>query len=86
MGSALHQLCPRYGGTLTPTAPTAIRLSETFPFFKILLCPGLRQLARDVKNDVRTLNVISDVVTFAPPRKTPNGVQERLLCEVKGKK
>ena len=23
MGSAFHQLCPRYSGTLTPTAPTA---------------------------------------------------------------
>ena len=26
MGSACRQLCPRYRGTLTPTAPTAIRL------------------------------------------------------------
>ena len=32
MGSAPHQLCPRYSGTLTPTAPTAIRLWETFTF------------------------------------------------------
>ena len=32
MGSAFHQLCPRYSGTLTPTAPTAIRLWETFIF------------------------------------------------------
>ena len=32
MGSAFHQLCPRYSGTLTPTAPTAIRLWETFTF------------------------------------------------------
>ena len=30
MGSAFHQLCPRYSGTLTPTAPTANRLWETF--------------------------------------------------------
>ena len=30
MGSAFHQLCPRYSGTLTPTAPTAIRLWDTF--------------------------------------------------------
>ena len=29
MGSAFHQLCPRYNGTLTPTARTAIRLRET---------------------------------------------------------
>ena len=33
MGSAFHQLCPRYIGTLTPIAPTAIRLWETFTFF-----------------------------------------------------
>ena len=26
------QLCPRYSGTLTPTAPTAIRIWETFTF------------------------------------------------------
>ena len=32
MGSAFHQLCPRYGGTLTPTAPTANRLLGTFTF------------------------------------------------------
>ena len=32
MGSAFHQLCPRYSGTLTPTAPTAIRLWEIFTF------------------------------------------------------
>ena len=32
MGSAFHQLCPRYRGTLTPTAPTAIRLWEIFTF------------------------------------------------------
>ena len=32
MGSAFHQLCPRYNGTLTPTAPTAIRLWDTFTF------------------------------------------------------
>ena len=25
-------LCPRYSGTLTPTAPTAIRLWKTFTF------------------------------------------------------
>ena len=37
MGSAFHQLCPRYSGTLTPTAPTAIRLWETFTFFSIYL-------------------------------------------------
>ena len=33
MGSAFHQLCPRYSGALTPTAPTAIRLWDTFTFY-----------------------------------------------------
>ena len=32
MGSAFHQLCPRYRGTLTPAAPTAIKLWDTFTF------------------------------------------------------
>ena len=36
MGSAFHQLCQRYSGTLTPTAPTAIRLWETFTFFLLV--------------------------------------------------
>ena len=33
MGSAFHQLCPRYDGTLTPTASTVIRLWEIFSLF-----------------------------------------------------
>ena len=37
MGSAFHQLCPRYSGTLTPTAPTAIRLWDTFTFYSLLI-------------------------------------------------
>ena len=32
MGPTFHQLCPRYSGTLTPTAPTAIRVWETFTY------------------------------------------------------
>ena len=28
----IMMLCPRYSGTLTPTAPTAIRLWNTFTF------------------------------------------------------
>ena len=32
LGSAFHQLCPRYSGALNPTAPTAIILLETFTF------------------------------------------------------
>ena len=38
MGSAFHQLCPRYSGTLTPTAPTAIRLWDTFTFTFTFYC------------------------------------------------
>ena len=39
MGSVFHQLCPRYSGTLTLTALTAIRLWETFflSFKRIIL-------------------------------------------------
>ena len=42
MGSAFHQLCPRYSGTLTPTALKAIRLWETFTLtvHKILILAG----------------------------------------------
>ena len=48
---------------------------------KFYLAHGLRQVTRDVKNDVRTLNFISDV-TYAAPRKTSNAVRGRLLCDV----
>ena len=36
MGSTFHQLCPKYSGTLTPTAPTAIRLWDTFTLYLYL--------------------------------------------------
>ena len=32
MGSTFHLLCPRYSGSLTPTAPTAVRLWDFFTF------------------------------------------------------
>ena len=38
MVSAFHQLCLRYSGTLTPTAPIVIRLWETFTFFSRNCC------------------------------------------------
>ena len=38
-GLRVHQLCPRYNGTLTPTAPTAIRLWETCIFKVDYDCP-----------------------------------------------
>ena len=46
------------------------------------LAHGLRQLTRDVKSDVRTLNYRCDA-TFAPPRNTPNVVRKKSLCDVK---
>ena len=49
---------------------------------KFGLAHGLRQIKRNVKSDVRTLNFRSDV-TFAPTRKTPNDVRKKLLCDVK---
>ena len=33
MDSAFHQQCPKYSGSLTPTAPMAVRLWETFYFY-----------------------------------------------------
>ena len=42
MGFAFHRLCPRYSGTLTPSAPTAIRLWETFIF--TFYCTYIRPL------------------------------------------
>ena len=44
MGSAFHQLCPRYSGTLIPTAPTAIRLWEIFTFTLEVFSVKLGQL------------------------------------------
>ena len=53
MGYAFYQLCPRYSGTLTPTAPMAIRLWETFTFLggtvvvKSSGCPNDSAKSRD---------------------------------------
>ena len=49
---------------------------------KFCLAHRLRQLTRDVKSEGRILNCRSDVI-FAQPRKTPNDVQKRSLCDVK---
>ena len=48
MSSAFHQLCQRYSGTLTPTAPTAIRLWETFTFFRQCYIPNFKHLGVEV--------------------------------------
>ena len=63
MGSAFHQLCPRYSGTLTPTAPTAIRLWDTF-----LHQPGMHEgTYRNVllcKNGSKTLKCTCTLYPF----------------------
>ena len=48
---------------------------------KICLAHELRQITRDIKSDVRTLNFISDV-TFVVPRKTSNDVRRWSLCDI----
>ena len=58
MGSAFHQLCPRYSGTLTPTAPTAIRLWETFIFFSVSLNPWVQQCAMRAVSSNRQMDFI----------------------------
>ena len=52
---------------------------------KFCLAHGLRQLTRDVKSDVRTLNFISDVI-YVAPRKTPNDVRKKSLYNIKCQK
>ena len=52
---------------------------------KFCFAHGLRQLTRDVKSDIRTLNFRSDI-TYAQPRKTSNDVRRRSLCDVKCQK
>ena len=49
MGSAFHQLCPRYSGTLTPTALTAVRLWEAFTF---TFLEGKKTLSYNGRNTV----------------------------------
>ena len=48
---------------------------------KFCLTHGLRQHTRDVKNDVRNLDFISDVI-YAASRKSLNDVRRRSLCDV----
>ena len=49
---------------------------------KFCLAHRLRQLTRDVKSDVRTLNFKSGV-TYAPPRKTSTVVMRRKMSKIK---
>ena len=61
MGSAFHQLCPRYSGTLTPTALTAIRLGETFTFLKFCMvqfCVVIFEMVYSIQG--KNLNIETD--------------------------
>ena len=61
MGSAFHQLCPRYSGTLTPTAPTAIRLWDTFTF---LGKKNNQSLVSDADQEIPTLGSMNNAGNF----------------------
>ena len=67
MGSAFHQLCPRYSGT--PTAPTAIRLWETFTFTFLTLREVISKSCftlyiKNIKITLTLREVISKVVFY----------------------
>ena len=51
---------------------------------KLCLAHWLKQLTRDVKSDVRTLNFISDV-NFKPQQKTSNVLLIMSFCDVNDK-
>ena len=60
MGSAFHQLRPRYSGTLTPTAPTAIRLRDTFTFTYMEVCEIYIYIyVKQMKNKMLTVDFVS---------------------------
>ena len=67
MNSAFHQLGQRYIGTLTSTAPTAVRLWETFTFLYYLvpgnsLVPsnGMSFSTRDHDNDASSYSICTE--------------------------
>ena len=62
MGSTFHHLFPRYSGTLTHTAPTAIRLWETLTFtMMIVLVNPFRGLSLP-RNSVVRLTDCPDMI------------------------
>ena len=56
MGSAFDQLCTRYSGTITPSAPTANRLWDTEPFN---ICMALDGLSLTIFASVLSQNILS---------------------------
>ena len=64
MGSAFHQLCPRYSGTLTPTAPTAIRLWDTFTFFLFIYIYFILFLNHFKDNKYKPQQITAKMKTF----------------------
>ena len=57
MGSAFHRLCPRYSGNLTPTAPTTIRLWETFTFTYARMCDLAKRKISKTDNEHLNINI-----------------------------
>ena len=62
MGSTFQQLCPQYSGPLTLTAPTAIRLWETFTYtiFKTVV----RGILDDVNLSMKVAKTIKVILLF----------------------
>ena len=68
MGTAFHQLCPRYSGTLTPTAPMSIMLLETLTFFKHVLqgIIGKQNKSTNIRTCEHVCNSQPKKPTFVP--------------------
>ena len=74
MGSAFHQLCPRYSETLIPTAPTAIRLWDTFTFYDRAW----------TKNFIENLQMYILLSVFFSLKVSSYNFDKRLICYPSG--
>ena len=81
MGSAFHQLCPRYSGTLNPTAPTAISLKKTFTFLPLKRIAKIDTTTQNIKKSYLYKNVclVKHKVTEFVQKKTESGQTEMYL-------
>ena len=64
-GLRLHQLCTRYSGTLTPTAPMSIMIWETLTFFNHVL-----QGIIGKQNKSTNLRTCEHICSFQPKKPT----------------
>ena len=75
MGSAFHQLCPRYSGTLTPTAPTANRLWETSTFTYFQMTNSVLNDPKGPENIVCTIMMYGGDALRPPHGTSPAAVK-----------